>query len=223
MLTHNTSYPMDDTSGGNPRANRDAALPTFAFIPPTPFAGYDRDDNDREACRLVAVHLAAYLDSELDPDQMDLVTEHLDACGSCRDKMEAIETTDEMILREWRDSAPLPSSSQFRSAVDSIMDALPPAPDVPVQFAPKRVHSRARWIRFAAGMSGVLLIGVLLWSSYQLGYTHAQQRVLRQSTGPRTGLRRLPTPCLPLALSAFKSPLPAGPDGLMGSAERLAL
>ena len=153
----------------------------FAVVPPvfgdTDFGGGDEGGN--EACRLVTVNLSAYLDGELDDDQQRVVEAHLDRCPTCSASLDALQITDTLIQREWRDKAPLPSSSEVKSAIDSIMAALPPAPAAAPEFAPKRVHARARWMRFSTGLAGMIAFFSLLWSSYRLGYANG-----RTSTQP---------------------------------------
>ena len=181
MLTRKPSHLTDDAQDGNPLFQPLGMPAAYALVPPTPFAGEGRQDGDREACRLISVNLAAYLDNELDQDQTELVTKHLDCCAGCAALLETMERTDEAIEREWRDSTPLPSSSQFRHSIDSIMDALPPAPSRAEAFATKRVHARTRWMRFATGMSGFILAAGVIWSSYRLGYSHGRNSARRSS------------------------------------------
>ena len=78
-----------------------------------------------------------------------------------------------MIQREWRD-APLPSASEMRFALDSIMDALPPVPNAPPVFAPRRIHARFRWMRFATGIASIIALLGLLWSTYRFGFTQGR-------------------------------------------------
>jgi hypothetical protein len=54
------------------------------------------------------------------------------------------------------------------------MAALPPVPGEQTAFAPKRVHSRARWMRFSTGLAGVVAFLAMLWSSYRIGYAHGR-------------------------------------------------
>jgi anti-sigma factor RsiW len=133
---------------------------------------------------LVAVNLSAYLDNELDPDQSDMITAHLESCAACADLLDAMEETDEEIQREWREDSPLPSSSQFRQSVDAIMDALPAELVAEPVFAPKRVHARTRWVRFATGMSGFILVAGMLWSSYRIGYVQGRQNAGKSAFTP---------------------------------------
>ena len=121
--------------------------------------------NDRggdDACEFVSVNLSAYQDGELDPDSLHLIVAHLAHCPHCADAFDALQSIDETLEREWRDSAPLSSSSQFARSLDSIMDALPNEPAPIPTFAPKRVHSRVRWTRFATGVTGLFAFGSLL-------------------------------------------------------------
>jgi hypothetical protein len=156
----------------------------FAVVPPTDdTVGGDSGDGGNDACKLVMTHLAAYQDNELDPDQCRVIEAHLGKCPECAAGLEALQTTDMLIEREWRESAPLPSSLRLKQSVDSIMTALPPAPVAPTAFAPKRVHSRGRWMRFSAGMASLIAFVSLLWSSYRLGYEHGRMS-LNPSTSP---------------------------------------
>lgn len=144
-------------------------------------AGDNDQDNDMEAqvqaqgCDFVTTNLSAYLDGELDCTQTRLVGSHLGKCPRCSEILEALSGVDETIQREWRDSAPLPSSFQFEQAVDDIMNALPSVPVEAVAFAAHRVHARARWMRFATGIAGLVAILTSLWSSYWLGYTNGRR------------------------------------------------
>jgi len=52
----------------------------------------------------------------------------------------ALQTTDRILQREWRDSGPLPSSLERTQAIDSLLSALPPVPGPARAFAPKRIH-----------------------------------------------------------------------------------
>ncbi len=164
--------------------DRETIVTLFGFpkddrvVPPTGKSGgggwSGRGGDD--ACAFVSVSLSAYQDGELDSDSLRIVLSHLSRCPHCVSELDALQTADESLEREWRDSAPLPSSCQFKLSVDAIMDALPPAVDAPKAFAPRRVHARARWTRFAAGAAGMFAFGTLLWSSYRLGYQQGQQK-----------------------------------------------
>src|SRR5579862_993119 len=102
-----------------------------------------------DVCDFVIANLCAYLDSELDPDLQKTVENHLANCTGCGEALNSIEDYDRQLTREWRDSAPLPSSFAFDQAVDAVMAALPATPAHAAAFHPRRVHSRARWMRFA--------------------------------------------------------------------------
>ena len=181
MLTRKPSFVTDDAQDGNPLFTRLGMPSIYARVPPTPTAAQRGEGGEPEACRLVSVNLSAYLDDELDTDQAQLITDHLNSCPGCAELMVAMETADEEIQREWRENTPLPSSFQFRQSIDSIMDTLPPAPAEAESFGSKRVHARTRWIRFATGMSGFVLAAGLLWSSYRLGYAHGRTTAKRSS------------------------------------------
>ncbi|HLK55399.1 MAG TPA: zf-HC2 domain-containing protein [Chthonomonadaceae bacterium] len=175
MLNRHSNSRRDPQDVNNLRAAQSTEYP-FAVVPPSygdgDFGGGHEGGN--EACRLVAVSLSAYLDGELDEDQQQVVETHLDRCPKCVASLAALETTDTLIEREWRDNAPLPSSSEVKNSIDSIMAALPPAPAATPEFAPKRVHAKARWIRFSTGIAGVIAFMSLLWSSYRLGYANGR-------------------------------------------------
>jgi anti-sigma factor RsiW len=139
-----------------------------------------------DACEFVSVNLSAYQDGELDPDSLNLIVSHLAHCPHCASAFDALQMVDETLDREWRDSAPLPSSSHFVGSVNSIMDALPDEPVAAPAFAPKRVHARVRWTRFATGAVGLFAFGSMLWSSYRLGYQQGRQN--NGSTEPGNNL-----------------------------------
>ena len=154
-----------------------AALPAtaaFAALPPTDAPSFDDGGGGNEACGLIMANLAAYQDNELNAEERRVVEAHLAECVHCSSSLAALQTNDRLIEREWRESAPLPSSKEFRQSVDAIMAALPPVPAKEAAFAPKRVHSRARWMRFSSGFAGIIALFCLIWSSYQLGYAHGR-------------------------------------------------
>ena len=142
-------------------------------------------------CRRGIETLSAYLDGELDSDSQAEVANHLNNCPQCADAFDALLATDRMIQREWRD-APLPSASEMRFALDSIMDALPPLPVAPPAFAPRRIHAKARWMRFATGIAGVIALLGLLWSSYRLGFAQGRSSLSSQfAPRPQSGMKHL--------------------------------
>ena len=155
-------------------------------IPAPPASGdgfgfnFGSDDPQSEACRLVAVNLSAYLDSELDADLETIVEDHLNHCADCATLIEAMEATDSQIKREWRDIAPLPSSSKFKHSVDSIMAALPGRPERESVFASKRIHARTRWVRFATALTSLVAFSGMLFGSYLMGFQNG-----KQSSSPR--------------------------------------
>ena len=118
-------------------------LPDFSkrdrnALPPTGRSGGNGGWPGRggdDACEFVSVNLSAYQDGELDPDSLKLIVSHLAHCTNCADAFDALQEIDETLEREWRDSAPLPSSSQFARSIDSIMDALPNEPAATPVFA----------------------------------------------------------------------------------------
>ena len=153
-----------------------------------------------DACEFVSVNLSAYQDGELDPDSLKLIVSHLAHCPHCAAELDALQAVDETLEREWRDSAPLPSSSRFAGSIDAIMDALPSEPAPTPVFAPKRIHARVRWTRFATGVAGLFAFGSLLWSSYRLGYQQGERNSVSRYPGSiptNTGASpmRISTPC----------------------------
>jgi anti-sigma factor RsiW len=155
--------------------------PSGPSVPPRlPHVGDSHDDYNpfNEACNLVQVNLAAYLDGELDEDMWAVVNNHLAGCDRCADVLSEIQETDKQIQREWRDSSPLPSSSQLHAAVDAIMDKLPEAAKASPEFAARRVHARVRWMRFSTGAAGAFVLFALSWGSYKLGFTQGREQRL---------------------------------------------
>jgi anti-sigma factor RsiW len=129
-------------------------------------------------CLAISANLSALQDNELNPEQRSFVENHLATCGECAAIHQAMQRTDSLIQREWRENASLPLPSERRRAIDSIMDALPLAPETLPVFTPKRVHAKARWMRFAMGVAGTLMALGLLASSYLLGYTNGRRHAL---------------------------------------------
>ena len=170
MLTHRNS-----TQNSDPQPGSGPQTASFAVVPPADPRGQEGGEGGGDACKLVTVNLSAYMDDELDLDQVRVIEAHLYQCPDCVANLKAMEEADSILEREWRDRSPLPSSSQVRRSIDNIMDALPPVPAKPAVFAPKRVHARMRWMRFAAGMTGMVAFGSLLWGSYELGYTRGRR------------------------------------------------
>lgn len=166
------SYLSDSVSG--PAFPKPGANPAF------PETGVKTGNG---GCRRGIETLCAYLDGELDSDSQAEVADHLNNCPQCADAFDALLATDRMIQREWRD-APLPSASEIRFALDSIMDALPPLPDAPPVFAPRRVHARFRWMRFATGIASIIALLGLLWSTYRFGFAQGRSS-LAPSLSPR--------------------------------------
>ncbi|HZO90632.1 MAG TPA: zf-HC2 domain-containing protein [Chthonomonadaceae bacterium] len=156
---------------------------TFAVVPPTDIA-VGRNGGGDDACRLVQANLSAYQDNELDPDQRQKIEAHLAKCPECAAGLEALQRVDSLLEREWRECAPLPSSLEHKNPLDNIMAALPPTPAETPTFAPKRVHSRGRWMRFSTGLAGIIAFFSLLWSSYRLGYAHGRMSVAAASPSP---------------------------------------
>ena len=198
MLNHrNTGIPLVDQDRGDVKADLSPRV-AFSVIPPTP--GSANGAGDPDGCRLVELNLSAYQDDELDPEMRGIIDAHLTYCSQCAANLDALSINDESVQREWRESAPLPSSLEVRVAIDAIMDALPPAAEVTPEFAPKRVHARNRWIRFTTGLASILTFGSLMWSSYRMGYadgrlSHAPGNTIQTPVNPggyQTIRRNLP-------------------------------
>ncbi len=154
--------------------------------------GNDRSGNGgSEACGLVVANLSAYLDSDLVSDEQRLIAAHLAKCPNCSAVLTSMQETDQLIQREWRDSAPLPSSFAGKQSIDSIMDSLPPVPVPTPQFTPKRVHSRTRWIRFASGVTVLVCLLGSLWYTYLIGYSNGRRSI--SSSVPIIGAASLST------------------------------
>ncbi len=137
----------------------------------------EADDVDGgDPCAYVRTQLSDYADDELNPSQARFVESHLSDCPKCAEMLNAIFQTDDLLLREWRDDSPLPSSLQRNRAIDNIIDALPPVPETQPIFSSKRRHARARWMRFSTGIAGCAAFFAMLYSSYRLGYEHALKR-----------------------------------------------
>ena len=174
MLTTKAPFVSDSPKFEEPLFRHYSLQAGHSGPPPATDFGGGRPGGEPEACKLVSVNLSAYLDNELDADQAQLVTNHLDDCADCAALLHIMEDADIQTQREWREDTPLPSSSQFKHSIDSIMGALPPESSERESFAPKRVHSRIRWIRLATGLSGILLAVGMLWSSYTIGYARGR-------------------------------------------------
>ena len=175
MATDRPSLLMVDLPNGNTGfypGTPDGSIPT----PPASGDGFNFgfDGPQSEACKLVSVNLSAYLDSELDADLATIVEDHLNHCADCATLIEAMEATDSQIQREWRDIAPLPSSFKFKHSIDSIMGALPGKPERESVFAPKRIHARTRWVRFATGVTGLFAFLGMLFGSYLVGFQNGK-------------------------------------------------
>jgi hypothetical protein len=233
MLTGNrldnlraTQYDTDTmrTEAGNgswpvPTNFTNRKRPTLPPIPPVGGGDSRGKEMGSEACDLVVANLSAYQDDELDPDQERVIEAHLHKCDYCSSVFAAIQTTDMLVEREWRDGSPLPSSLEINVAVDAIMDALPPVPAPTPRFEPKRVHARTRWMRFATGITGIFGLSGMLLSSYALGFAHGRRSLNAQGMSPfslalptssilSTAANDIDTPpllCLPRSLT--QSPL----------------
>lgn len=144
---------------------------------PSSVSVLETDDWDGGSpCARIQMQLSDYADDELDTPQQRFVESHLSNCPKCAAMLNAIFETDDVLLREWRDDSPLPSSLDRNRALDNIMDALPPLPVSQPVFSPKRIHARARWMRFSTGIAGCIALFAMLYSSYRLGYEHGLRR-----------------------------------------------
>ena len=139
-----------------------AAVTAAGFRAFPPISAFT-DDNDDDDCGRTTAYLAAYADNELDVDQRSKVEDHLNNCVRCAADLDTLQHIDGFIQRDWRDSAPLPSSIGHAESVAAIIAALPPESPIPVSFARKRVHVRARWSRIAAGIAGIVSLIGLVW------------------------------------------------------------
>ena len=196
--THQPSSPSVLRAGGDNSLNG-----AVAFFTGTKRVGQDTNqDTDMEAqvqaqgCDFVTSNLSAYLDGELDNAQTRLVGSHLGKCPRCSEILQSLSDVDETIQREWRESAPLPSSFRFEQAVDDIMAALPSVPVEAVAFAAHRVHARTRWMRFATGIAGLIAILTSLWSSYWLGYTNGRRSLSTPGSASMNPFRYSPSATL---------------------------
>jgi anti-sigma factor RsiW len=199
--------PRDAGSNSLPSGLTQPAMQPLSVVP--------RDEQND--CLWVAENLSAYLDEALDPATLRRFEKHIGDCLRCAADLKMFLEKDRLIQREWRQTAPLPSSSQVRQSVDAIMDALPPAPEVPATFASKRVHARARWMRFSTGLTGLLAFFGMLWSSYRLGYLHGQKSVVALP---------MAAPQLPVTSLWSGAPMPASTlfrDPLRAHSSSLAL
>lgn len=205
--------PIADPRGAGNATTDESVSGPFAVIPPTDAVAFGGEGEGNDACRLVLTHLSAYQDGELDPDQQRVVEAHLAKCTECASNLNALRQTDQLLQREWQDSGPLPSSLETRQSIDAIMAALPPVPSTPAQFAPKRVHSRARWMRFSTGLAGLLALISLMWSSYRLGYLHGRRSILQRSSAIHSQIPQTFEPTLTFAsFSPAVSAIPPPPE-----------
>jgi hypothetical protein len=159
---------------------------------------------DGDACGLTEANLAAFEDGELNREQAQLVEAHLAGCVKCASTLKMLRAEDSLISWEWRESAPLPFSSEMRFAVDSIMAALPPA-EAHAAFARRRVHVRVRWNRLAAGLMGIVAMAGMIWSSYRIGYAHGRQSVARPISASESPAVNPHTPSTQSATSSLFS------------------
>ena len=186
----------------------------FASLPPSQAFG-DRNggNGNSDTCAWVIENFSDYMDNALNPETAPIIEAHLVQCANCVEVLKTMKQTDRLLEREWRESAPLPSSLQHRQSVDAIMAALPPVPDQSAAFATKRIHAKTRWTRLATGLAGVLAFFSLLWSSYRLGYTHGQKShsVIPSAASPQRNAFASPT-LLPATFIASPQPVSSSPS-----------
>jgi len=149
-------------------ALRRRLLPSLASsgnLPPQQ-PSFSGDDDDR-GCGFSTELISAYIDQELDADTENSVAQHLNSCPACAGVYAEMLLVDETIQVqyhwEWRDSTPLPlhvnedaaayavdgaAASRPVDAIDRIMAMLPEGEQQSPVYAPRRVHARARWMRF---------------------------------------------------------------------------
>ena len=139
-------------------------------------------DEDGSGCLWFVERLSAFQDGELEISETVAVADHLDVCDRCSRIFAALQSTDNLLEREWRMSAPLPSSLQCDQAIDAIMAALPGLQQVAPSFPNRRVHARSRWMRFATGIVSAVALLASLWASYHLGYVQGRQCSLSNHT-----------------------------------------
>ena len=101
--------------------------------------GSDRGSNmGNNSCELIIANLSAFQDGEMDQEEARRITLHLGTCSRCAGIFAVIQETDEILEREWRNSAPLPSSLRYQKSIDCIMNSLPLQPEMDVAFASRR-------------------------------------------------------------------------------------
>ena len=102
--------------------------------------------------------------------------------SGCADLLDAMEETDEEIQREWREDAPLPSSSQFRHSIDAIMDALPARAEFISAYAANR--AQVLWTTLPADIDTP--VGAML----KLGQERPFSALLESSASEHAARRR---------------------------------
>ena len=137
----------------------------FPGIPQIPDSGSKNPQGNDDCLRTQSL-LSAYLDRELDTPTINRVETHLETCPNCSAMEISLLNLDEQLKWEWQRDLPLPSSSlslKERASIDSILSALPPETVTVPDFAPRRIHARARWMRFSAGIAALIaLLGFCL-------------------------------------------------------------
>jgi hypothetical protein len=196
---HKVNHKSGSPSGGNAQPFDIAAFQVGLVPPYDAESGADGGYLNEELCMLVQTNLSAFQDDELDPEQRRIIAAHVNDCPNCTQVFEAMQETDWLLEREWRDEASLPSSSERRQSIDAIMNALPPVPSETPAFAPKRIHSKARWMRFATGLSGLVL---LAGGSYRVGYLQGQASLSASTVSSTTSAAYSTPSSSPLLLSA---------------------
>ena len=176
-----TPSPNPNAKGGD-----NLSALTFAFLPASSDA---RESHDAE-CAFAQENLSAYLDSEMAAHDHNRIANHLVDCPKCAATLKECASVDELIQREWSLEASLPSPCEMQIALDSIMDALPASPELPVTR--RTAHTSLSWVRFSTSVVGLVLIMGLLWSSYQVGYANGISHGRSQSNPPTDSNPPLP-------------------------------
>lgn len=92
-------------------------------------------DLGNNSCDLIIAKLSDYQDGELDHEEIRRISAHLGKCLRCSGIFAVMQETDEILEREWRHSAPLPSSLRYAHSIDSIMNSLSPLPDLDIDIS----------------------------------------------------------------------------------------
>ncbi len=121
----------------------------------------DGDDagGSRSECGWFIERMSAYQDGELENNDTRLVAAHIEGCTRCTRIFAALQATDDLLQREWRDDAPLPASSSLltsssaSSVVSSVVSSV--ASSIPSSSSPSSVASVAS-ARFERAIDGIM-------------------------------------------------------------------